>query len=61
MEDQYFVQLEDKLFGEDWLQCFATEILDAKYDNTDVTDVVNKLEHLSPNQKKDLLLSLIHI
>ena len=58
MEDQYFIQLEDEVFGEDWLQSFATEILDAKYDDTDVTEVVNKIEHLSPSQKKDLLCVL---
>ena len=55
MEDQYHIQNEDVLFGEDWLQCFATEILDAKYDFTEVKDVVNKLDHLSENQKADFL------
>ena len=55
MEDQYFIQVEDELFGEDWLQCFATEILDAKYDFTEVKDVVDKLDHLSSDQKKELL------
>ena len=25
MEDQYFIQLEDELFGKDWLDCFATK------------------------------------
>ena len=55
MEDQYFVQLDDKMLGEYWLESFVTEILDSKYDNTDVTEVVNKLDHLSPNQKKGLL------
>ena len=29
MEDIFHIKVEDKLFGEDWLQCFATEILDA--------------------------------
>ena len=55
MEDQYFIQTEDEIFGEDWLDCFATEILDAKYDKTDVTEIVNDMNHLSPSQKKDLL------
>ncbi len=31
MEDQYFIQLEDEIIGEDWLESFATEMLDAKY------------------------------
>jgi len=40
MEDAMFVQTEDELLGDDWLDSFATEILDAKYDKTDVKDVV---------------------
>ena len=58
MEDQYFIQLEDEILGEDWLQCYATEILDAKYEWTDVADVVKKLHHLAQNQKDDLLAVL---
>ena len=30
MEDAMYVQTEDELLGEDWLDSFATEILDAK-------------------------------
>jgi hypothetical protein len=33
------MQVKDKLFGEDRLKCFATKILDAKYERTGVTDV----------------------
>jgi hypothetical protein len=33
MEDMFHIQVKDKIFGEDWLECFATEILDAKYDS----------------------------
>jgi hypothetical protein len=36
-------------------QCFATEILDAKYDKTDVAEVVKGLTHLNAHQKADLL------
>ncbi len=36
MDDMFHIQVKDKLFGEDWLECFATEILDAKYQRTDV-------------------------
>lgn len=46
MEDQYFVQMKDKLFGKDWFNTFATEILDAKYEFADVKDVVEKQNHL---------------
>jgi hypothetical protein len=47
MEDMFFIQAEDELFGEDWLNCYATEICDAKYEWTDVADVVAKLTHLN--------------
>jgi hypothetical protein len=40
MEDMFHIQVKDKLFGEDWLKCFATKILDAKYKKTDVAEVV---------------------
>ena len=55
MEDMFFIQTEHELFHEDWLDCSATEILDAHYEWTDVTDVVNKLTHLNTQQKTDLL------
>ncbi len=34
IEDMFHIQIKAKLFGEDWLECFATEILDAKYERT---------------------------
>ena len=34
---------------------YATNILDAKYEWTDVAEVVDKLTHLNAHQKKDLL------
>jgi hypothetical protein len=40
MEDMFHIKVEDELFGEDWLKCFATEILYAKYERTDVVEVV---------------------
>ena len=55
MEDMFFIQTEDEFFSEDWLNCYATEIFDAQYKWTDITDVVNKLTHLNANQKADLL------
>ncbi len=54
MEDMFHIKVEDKLFGEDWLECFATENLDAKYDKIDVAEVVKGLTHLNPHQKADL-------
>ncbi len=51
----YHIQVEDELFGEDWLKCFTTKILDAKYERTDVVEVVKELTHLNAHQKADLL------
>jgi len=50
MIDQYFIQVEVELFGEDWLDCYATEILDAKYEFTSVTEVINAMVHLNQKQ-----------
>ena len=55
MEDMFHIQVEDKIFGEDWLECFATEILDAKYEKTDVAEVAKGLTCLTTHQKADLL------
>jgi hypothetical protein len=55
MEDMFHIQVEDKIFGGDWLECFATEVLDAKYEKTDVAEVVKGLTHLNAHQKADLL------
>ena len=43
---------EEALFGKDWYDpdCFATAILDAKYEKVDVDDVVEQLIHLSKSQ-----------
>jgi hypothetical protein len=30
MENMLHIQVKDKLFGKEWLECFATEIMDAK-------------------------------
>ena len=51
MEDMFFIQAEDELLGEDWLRCYATEILDAKYEWTDVSDVVDT-SHISTSTKR---------
>ena len=43
---------EEALFGRDWYDpdCFATAILDAKYEKVNVDDVVEQLTHLSELQ-----------
>jgi hypothetical protein len=55
MEDMFHIQVKDEIFGEDWLECFATEILDAKYEKTNVAEVMNRLTHLNAHQIADLL------
>ncbi len=57
MEHMYMfhIQVKDKLFGENWLKCFATKILDAKNQKTDVAKVFKGLTHLNVHQKADLL------
>jgi hypothetical protein len=55
MEDMFPIQVKDELFGEDWLEYFATEILDAKYENTYVAEVLKRLMHLNGHQKAYLL------
>ncbi len=55
MEDMFHIQVKDEIFGEDWLECFATEILDAKYEKTDAAEVVKGLTHLNAHQKADFL------
>ncbi len=52
MEHMFPIQLKNKIFGEDWLKSFATEILDAKYKKTDVAEVVKGLTHLDAPQKQ---------
>ena len=54
MEDSLFIQIEDELLGEDWLDSYATEILDAKYSVLDIDGVVNDMNHLTDNQKDDM-------
>jgi hypothetical protein len=55
MEDMFHNQVKEKILGEDWLECFATEIMDAKYEKTDAAEVVKGLTHLNAHQKADLL------
>ena len=52
MVDSLQIQTEDELFGEDWLDNYATEILDAKYDFTSVRDVVNQLKHVTKTKRR---------
>ena len=53
MEDHLFLLQEDELPGEDWLDPFATEILDAKNNVLDVDKFVNDMNHLADSKKDD--------
>jgi hypothetical protein len=55
MDNMLHIQVKDKIFGEGWLECFATEILDAKYEKTGVAEVVKGLTNLNAHQKAALL------
>ncbi len=55
MEDMYNTQLKDEPFGKDWLQCYATHILDARYKFTNVKDVIDQFTQFHTHQKADLL------
>ena len=51
MEDQYHIQLEDEILGENLLQSYAIEKLDAKYEFTNVRTVVDNPQHLDQSLK----------
>ena len=43
------------MFGVGWLQCFATAMLDAKYEFVNVRQMVDSFSHLNMHQKADLI------
>jgi hypothetical protein len=50
------IQQEMEFSGMDWYDptCYATEILDAKYEKVHIDDVLNQLNHLNDQQKTDI-------
>jgi hypothetical protein len=56
MAETIEIQLEDDFFGMDWYDptCYASKILNAKYDKVLVDDVIDQLDHLDAQQKDDL-------
>jgi hypothetical protein len=56
MAETIEIQLGDDFFGMDWYDptCYASEILDTKYEKVLVDDVIDQLDHLSAQQKNDL-------
>jgi hypothetical protein len=55
MVDAFHIQVENKLFGEDLLENFATAMLDAKYKFIDICQVIDQQSHLNMHQKANLL------
>jgi hypothetical protein len=55
MAETIEIQLRDDFFGMDWYDptCYASEILDAKYEKVLVDDVIDQLDHLNGQQKTD--------
>ncbi len=47
---------EEQIFGRDWYDpdCYASDILDAKYEKVDINNFIGQLTHLSAAQKEDL-------
>ena len=54
MEDSLYVQIEDELFGKDWLDSYAATMLDAEYEKADILEVVNNQKQLNTVQRNDL-------
>ena len=55
MADSFFLQVEDDMFGDDWLDNYATErILDAKYEKLNLDELMSKQDHLNADQKEQL-------
>ena len=50
------IQQEAEFFGMDWYDpnCYAIEILDAKYEMVPIDDVIQQLVHLNQKQKADI-------
>ena len=55
MADAYIIQTEEEELGDDWLDSYATtEILDARYEKANLSQVVKDQTHLNEIQQKDL-------
>ena len=46
--------IEDEFMGEETLDVFVNEILDAKYDKVDIKDVITQQTHLTKTQRESL-------
>jgi len=55
MQDIYLIDFKVDQLGHNWLESYATEILDTKYQWTDDQDVVANQHHLTSKKKCNLL------
>jgi hypothetical protein len=53
MMEACYTREEEESFGEDFLDAFATPILDAKYEQVDVDDAADNQKHLTPTQREE--------
>ena len=54
MQATYQIDIEDEFMGEETLDVFVNEILDAKYDKIDIKDVITQQTHLTETQRESL-------
>jgi hypothetical protein len=52
--DALYAQEDEEFFGDDFLDAYATPIMDAKYEEMDVEEVADGQKHLTPAQREDL-------
>ena len=50
----YHIQVNYEILVKDWLECFSTDNLYAKYEWTYVRDVVQQMDHIYKTQKDDI-------
>jgi hypothetical protein len=50
----FLIQTDDEAMGEDWMDSYVTQILDAKYKKLDIDDFVSQQTHLTEAQRQDL-------
>lgn len=50
MEDMYHMQFKYDLISQDWLELYVIELLDTRYQQTNVKDVLADINNLTTNK-----------
>jgi aryl carrier-like protein len=50
----FSIQIDDEVVGDDWMESYITQILDAKYEKLDIDEFIDTQTHLDEAQKQDL-------